>query len=136
MHEAASNRAAIANLHVTDLCRSFRQQRAFFAEKVRSSDLRVSGQCADSDAVAFVSNVIHAAEPADVNDVARRGEPQLHHREKALAAREYFGFITMAPKKTQGLVKGLWGFVFKGCGNHRAPRDFAAPLEPGPLVFC
>src|SRR5579863_886191 len=113
MSEASADGSAIADLHVANLRSSFGQKRAFFAEKLGGGDLRMSGESADGDVVSVFADVIEAAEMADVDDVTRRSEAELHQRKQAVAAGEDFGFVTVAPQEAQRLVERFGSLIFE-----------------------
>src|SRR6185437_5465099 len=130
---AAANRAAIAHLHITDFGSSLGEQRALRAQQFRGDDLRVRDERADGDFVALFADVIHSSDPADVNDIARRGETQLHHGQQAVASGENFCFVTVASKRAKGFIESFRSLIFEFGWNHRALPDFAFARGAG---FC
>ena len=90
----------------------------FCREQLRTFDFGVRGERADGDLAVLFADVAHAAQMADVNDVAGNGKTQLHQRQETVASGEQFGFISVAFDKAQGFVESFWRVIFERCGNH------------------
>src|SRR5689334_17777048 len=136
MSEAAADGAAIADLHVADDGGRLGKQRAFITEQSGSGDLSMSGQRADGDFVFLFADVIHAAKAADVDDVARRSEAELHQGKQTVAAGEDFRFVAVAAEKAQGFVERGGRFVFEFGRNHRDLPAFAFDCEAPLCKSC
>ena len=78
----------------------------------------MSGQGADGDVIAGVSDVRQIADPPDVDEHARLGEAQLHQRQQAVPAGEELGIITVLADEADGLFGRTGADVVEGGGNH------------------
>ncbi len=70
-------------------------------------------------AVGFLDRI----EPGDavhVDQVSGIGEPELHHRDQALAAGQHFGVVAMGREQIQGLGELVRPVVLETGGQHPA----------------
>ena len=66
------------------------------------------------------ADVVQALESAEVNHEARRGEAQLHHGQKAVAAGQELGFVAVAVEQAQSIFQTFRRVIFERCRNHFA----------------
>jgi hypothetical protein len=60
-----------------------------------------------------------AVDAVDVDQVGRRRQPQLHHREQALASGQYPPFVSEFGEQRHRLVDRRRGRVLEWCWIHR-----------------
>ncbi len=104
MGDRAAECAAVTHLRVADVAGGMGQQRDVLAKEIRCLDVHVAGHGADRDLVAFVTDVRQVGEPADVDQHARLGESQLHHRQQAVATGDELGLVAVLPDEADGLL--------------------------------
>ena len=81
----------------------------------------MAGQRADGDVVAGVADVRQVGESADVDEHARLGEAQLHHRQQAVPAGEELGLVAVLADEADGLLGRSGADVVECCGDHWGP---------------
>ena len=86
--ERAADRAAVAHDRIGDHVLGVAKQRQALGEQLGLQQIDVAGQRADSDLVALLPDVGELRQVVDVDQVRRVREPELHHRQQAVAARD------------------------------------------------
>ena len=87
-------------------------------------------QGADTQRAAVVTVLLEDVESADVVDVhqqGRRGEPELHERNQALATGQYLRIVTVLGQQGQRIVKQPRGGVLETGWKHEPPPRIAQP---------
>ena len=85
--QRAADRAAVAHDGVGDHLLGVGEQREVAREQLGAQQVDVAGQRADPDLAVLLADVGELGEVVDVDQVLGRGEPQLHHRQQAVARR-------------------------------------------------
>jgi hypothetical protein len=75
------------------LQRGLAKERNFVGEKVGRDQLVLRSHGANDDVVAVSSYAFEFADAGEIDQVARRGEAQFHHRDEAVAAGERTAII-------------------------------------------
>jgi len=76
--------------------------------------------------VAVVSDVREVAQPADVDEHGRRGQPQLHQRQQRVPAGEQLRVLAVLREQADGVVGRVGADVVELCRDHFAAPVFAA----------
>ena len=84
--DIAAERADIANLRIGDQQRSFAQDRDFRAEKIGADQIVLRRHGADDDVVAVGADAFEVGDAGEIDQMRRLRQPQLHHRNKTVAA--------------------------------------------------
>ena len=126
MGDRAAERATVAHLRVADVSCGMREQRHVLAQQFGRLDVHVAGHRADGDVVAVVADVRQVGEATDVDQHARLGEAELHHRQQAVAAGDELGLVAVLADQADGLLGGLGTDVVERGGDHWAPPADAA----------
>ena len=71
------------------------KQRIFRPHQIRRFQLRFARQPADLQKAAVLLNIRKTGDAIDVDQVAGPRQPQLHHGDKALAAAQDLGVVSM-----------------------------------------
>ena len=93
--DRAADRAAVAHLRIADLAGRVGEQRDVLGQHVGALDVHVPRQRPDGDVVAGVTDVGQVAQPADVDQHGRLGQPQPHQRQQAVPAGEELGLVAV-----------------------------------------
>ncbi len=94
--EVAADGAAVAHLRIADLGRRLGHDRARLLEHVGRGELGVGGERADAHARSRALDAGELLDAADVDQVGGLRQPQLHHRQQAVAAGEELGVLLRA----------------------------------------
>ena len=86
--QRAADRAAVAHDGIGDHVLGVAKQRQVLGEQLGLQQVHVAGQRADPDLVALLPDVGEVRQVVDVDQVRRVREPELHHRQQAVAARD------------------------------------------------
>ena len=86
--ERAADRAAVAHDRVGDHVLGVAEERQVLGEQLGLQQLDVAGQRPDPDLAALLADVGELREVVDVDQVLGVGQPELHHRQQAVAARD------------------------------------------------
>jgi len=121
-----TERAAVADLVVTDLRRDGAQHAALGAEQVARLEVAVAGEGADGDVVAVVAEVGELRDPGRVDEHRGRRQPQLHEREQRHAAGEDLRLVAVLRQRADDLVGRAGPDVVERGGNHFVPPTRAA----------
>ena len=129
--EVAADGGAVPDQRVGDHLGGVQQDRIAGRDDrapLSSADLR--HQRADAQEAAVLADRVKARNAADVHDVRRRRQPQLEHRQQALAARHDLGVVELAEQRER-LVEAAGGMIVELRGNHSSSFTGRAPW-PGP----
>ena len=102
--ERAADRAPVAHDRIRDDPFRVVQNREVLTGRRRAEQLRVPDEGADPQLIVLDRNPGQPVDPVDVDQGFRLGQPQLHHRDQAVAAREHPGF---GPEPGQQLERML-----------------------------
>src|SRR5262245_40583544 len=67
----------------------------------------------------------HTVQPGyilEINEMFGRGQPQLHHRNKAVASRQHPGFVTKTGQQLDRCGDAVGPMVFKWSGDHSSSQ--------------
>ena len=78
----------------------------------------MTSERSDRHMVAAVAQVGQVAEPADVDEHRRHGEPQLHQREQRHAAGDELRLVAVLGEQGQRGVGGIRALVLERGGDH------------------
>ncbi len=84
--QRAADRAAVAHDRVGDHVLGVAEEREVLGEQLGLEQVDVAGQRADPDLAALLADVGELGQVVDVDQVLGVGQPQLHHRQQAVAA--------------------------------------------------
>ena len=93
--DRATDRAAVTHLRIADVAGRMGEQRHVLGEHRALLDVHVPRHRADRDVVAGVADVRQVGQPADVDQHARLGEPQLHERQQAVPTGDELGVLAV-----------------------------------------
>ena len=114
--EAPADRAAVANLQVTDLGRTVRDcGERLSAQVARAGELVPRRERADASLVPVHAYAVKL-EAADVHEHARSDDAQLQHREERLPAREHLRIRVC--ECCQCIVERRCAPMLERCGDH------------------
>ena len=130
MRERAAERAAVAHLRVADRARDRPEQRRLRGHHVGRREVVVAGARADGQLVAVDARVAQLVQPPDVDQQLGRGEPQLHHRQQRVAAREHLGVVAVLGQERQRGVERVGPFVGEADGDHSPPPAESPDEKP------
>jgi hypothetical protein len=93
----------------------------------------VTSERPDRDLVALLADVGEIAlEVVDVDEVLGRSQPQLHHRQQAVAARDDPRLWAETLQQRDGVVDARRALVFERCRNLHALSPFRRSLAADP----
>ena len=116
--EGAADRAAVADDGVGDDPLRVGEDREVRGELGRLQQLPVPGHRPDPDLVGPDPDVAElVVEVVDVDDVLEVGQPQLHHRQQAVSARDQPGLVTQPLQESDRLVDARGPRVLEGRRN-------------------
>ena len=127
MRQASSDSPAIANLHVSGQIGGVEHERQMLLDERRSGDVSMPAERAHRQPIVDSAQARQTVDPVDVDQVARAGDPQLHHRDEALPSRENLGLLAVLDEQLQRLVHGARCEIFEFRGVH-------LQLPAGPLA--
>ena len=107
--DVAAERAEIAHLRIGDLQRGFAQDRNFRAQQVGADQLMLGRHRADDDIVAVGADAFELGDAGEIDEMRRRREPQLHHRDEAVAAGKRAAVVAQFGEQTDGFLDGCTG---------------------------
>ena len=105
----------MAHLRVADLAGRVNDDRAVLLEHGRGRHVLVPREGTDGDRVAVLLNVREIVEPPEVDEEGRPREPELHRRQKRVAAREELGVLVL-PEELDRVVDALGDLVVEPAG--------------------
>ncbi len=136
VRERAADGAAVPDLGVADLRGRVGQDRRLRLQQRRSGDLGVPRRRADDHLVALEPDARQLRHPGDVDQHGRLGEPDLHHRQQRVAARQQLGVLAVLGQERDRVRGGVGDLVVERRGDHAstsvAPFGAEPAEEPGP----
>ena len=126
--ERAADRAPVADDRVGDDRLGVREDREERGELRRLQQLAVPGHRADPDLVRADPDVAElVVEVVDVDDVLEVGQPELHHRQQAVATGDEPGLAAEPLEQPDGVLDAGGAFVLERGGDlhERPPRRTA-----------
>src|SRR4029077_4337342 len=118
--DAAAERAPIAHLHVADAFGDLGQDGEPLAQQLRLEDLTIGRERADPGPAAILCDPFELVQVADVDQPARLRQPELHHRDEAVAAGEDFGAL-IARERGEGVAQRRRAGVLEAGWDHWRP---------------
>ncbi len=106
MRQAAGDGPPVPDLHIGGQVRGIQHDRHMLADEWRRRDIRVPAQRTHDEPFAYAFEPGQGLDAVDVHQVARTGDPQLHHRQEALPARQDLGVVAVPRQKFQRFVHG------------------------------
>ena len=125
MGEAAADGAAVPHLHVADVGRGFRQQRAFFPQQRRAGDLLMRRHGADGEMTTFVADDVQRLNAPDVDHHFGPGEAQLHGRNQAVPARQQLRRVAVLHQHRDRFIDTRRPQVFERSCIHTIASDLS-----------
>jgi acyl-CoA reductase-like NAD-dependent aldehyde dehydrogenase len=95
MGKRPADRAAIPYLAVANQVRRLRQEWTALAEQLVSHDLLMGRHRANPEGVAVGRHAAQIAQGAKVDHMRRLRQPELHHRQQAMTARQQLGVVAI-----------------------------------------
>ena len=120
VREGAADRAAVADLRVSDLGRRPGQQRRLGADQLGAGHVVVPGGGPDHQVVTVDGDASQLVQRADVDQHRGNGEPQLHHRQQRVAAGQQLGLVAVLSQQFQRVPGRLGPSVVKRRRDHLA----------------
>ena len=117
--ERSADRPEVADQGIRDLRRGGGDRRVARADDVVGGELVVPDQRADPQAPVFLLDAVQAFDPVDVDQLTRRGEPELHDRDQALPSREHLRVVAVRGEEAERLVEGRRSVVLEARRQHR-----------------
>ena len=74
----------------------------------RRRDVGMPAERPHRQPIADAAQAHQTVDPVDVDQIARAGDPQLHHRDEALPSRENLGVLAVLDEELQRLVYRAW----------------------------
>jgi len=129
VRQAAAHRAAVADRHVGHQADRLGQQRRGHGHLGGPLDLGHPGHGPDDQGVALAPDSGQAGHAAQIDQVTRLGQPEVHQRDQALAPGQHPGLgIGMLGEQPDRLVQGGGGGVVKRRWFQRRPPECALPM--------
>ena len=92
----------------------------------------LGGHRPDDDVVAVGADALEVGDAAEVDEMARCRQPELHHRDQAVAAGERPGVVAEIGEQRHGIGDGFRAVVGECAWNHGfLPAALAAGSPPG-----
>ncbi len=92
--DVAADGAHVTHLRIGDQQRGLVQDRQRFRDVVGRQQFVLGGHRADDDATRLAADAFQPVDAMQIDQMFRRGEPKLHHRDQAMAAGKGTGFVT------------------------------------------
>src|SRR5262249_16789206 len=96
------------------------QDSALLRNHVAGLKVTVASERPDGEVVAAVADVGEVVHSTDVDEDRRRGQPQLHQRQKRHAAGKQLGVVAVLTQRRDRLLDGARTHVLECWRNHRA----------------
>ena len=106
-------RADVAHLRIGDLQRGLAQQRYLGGEKLGGDQLVLGHHGADDDVVAVGPDAFEVGDAGEIDEMRRRGEAQLHHRDQAVPAGEGASVVAPLGEQTHRFLDGCRTMIGK-----------------------
>ncbi len=104
MREGAAERAAMPDLPIADARRGHGQQRRELCDERRRGHLVMRRHRADDERVTVVADAVQLRHAAEVDEQARRREPQPQHRQQALPAGDHLRLVARLGQRRDRVV--------------------------------
>ncbi len=104
--DRAADRPAVANGWIPDQRGDFGKDGELRFHQSGRLDIPVGGHGADCEHVAVLLDSREPGNLAQIDQVLGLGQPQLHHRDQAVAAREQLGVVLVLAEKLQRFLDG------------------------------
>ena len=122
-------RPEVAHERVGDLRRGVRDRRIAAPDHVGCGQRVVTDQRPDVQLAVALLDAVESRDPVDVDQMRRRGEPKLHHRDQALPAGEHLGVLAVrGEEQRERFVEG------RPPGGTRRPTAACGSSLPGGLA--
>ncbi|GAA1698725.1 hypothetical protein GCM10009680_43760 [Streptomyces yatensis] len=121
---AAPDRAAGTDRQMPDPAHGPAQHLEALREGARRVPLHgvVGGECPDPQRPGGIPvHAVELPEAADVDEVVRTGQPEVHHSDQALSARDGLGVVTQLGQQPDGAGHVTGSVILKGRGLHGFP---------------
>ena len=79
----------------------------------------LGGHRADHDAVAVAADALQPGDAVQIDQMFGGGEPELHHRDQAVAAGERAGFVAQCREQFDRIGHGRRPVIAERARNHR-----------------
>ena len=121
--DVAADGGAVAHERVRDHARGVEQNRIALRHRGGFLELRLGHQRADAKEAVPLLERVEPGNAGDIDDVRGSGEPKLHHREQALAARHHLRVVESA-EQAERLVQSARRMIVELRGNHVSASFF------------
>ena len=118
MGEIAAEGPTVADRRVADEAARLGHDGNAAADQLRALDGVLPRESADGHAAVVLTHVGEVGEPVDVDDDARMGEPEVQHRDQALAAGQDLRLIPVVMEVREGFVERAGGEIVESGRLH------------------
>ena len=118
MRQIAAHRAAIADRSVGDMLVGRDDERRVLPDDRRGQHVGVPRQSADHKPIALDRNPAELGNTIDVDQPLRCDQPQVHHRNQALAAGQNFRLVAVLSQRGENAVQIDRANVLEGWRFH------------------
>ena len=108
----------VADLRIGNDERGFAEEGDPGGQEVGGDNLSLGGHRADDDVAAVGLDPLEIADRAEVDQMRGSGQPELHHRDEAVAAGKRAGVLAEIGKQGHGLADGFRAVVGETAWNH------------------
>jgi len=120
--QVAAQGGHLAHDGVGDHVGGIGQQRVTVGYQAGAFQVHFTGHGADLQPAIGFANIGQAFQAVDIDQHGRRGQPELEHRDQAVAAGQHLGAFILA-QKGDGVAQGLRTCIIKCRRNHNeSPR--------------
>ena len=123
--QAPPDGPVVADLRIADHRRRLGEHGALLLDRGARLDGVVRGQGADHEVAALLPDPREAGHAPDVDQVLGLGEPELHHGDEAVAAREELGVVLVAGEQAHGLLDARHPVVLEARRVHDVAPSLA-----------
>ncbi len=116
--DVAPDRADIPHLRIGDDQRRFREDRRLGGDNPRGQQFVLGGGRADDEVRPVLANAFEFGDRAEIDEVGRFGEAELHHRNEAVPARQRARLLAQVAQQSDGLGNRLGAMVIERGRNH------------------
>ena len=117
LREGAADRAAVADHGVGDHVLGVGEERIPLGQQLGLEELAVARHRSDPDLAVLLVYVGEALDLVDVDQVLGVGEPQLHHRQQAVAAGDEHRLVPQLIQQTDRVVDAGGALVLEWAGH-------------------
>ena len=89
--------------------------------KLRADQFVLRRHGADDDVVPVAAGAFELGNAGEIDQIRRRGEPQLHHRDEAVPAGERAAIVAELGEQADRFLDGFRAMVVKRSRNHGHP---------------